>query len=77
MSLRPQPVGPVPSETARVVGAAFPYGHPYLRLADELGILILRVRSGQRIRPALAEWLREQQRVHLEQSAVSHAVPVR
>jgi len=39
MSLRPQPVGPVPRETARVARAAFPAGHPYLRLADELGAL--------------------------------------
>ncbi len=37
--LRPQPIGPVPEETARVAAAAFPKGHPYLRLADELGTL--------------------------------------
>lgn len=37
--LRPQPIGPVPEETARVAHAAFPKGHPYLRLADELGAL--------------------------------------
>jgi transposase len=37
--LRPQPVGPVPDETARIARAAFPKGHPYLRLADELGSL--------------------------------------
>jgi transposase len=37
--LRPQPVGPVPDETARIAHAAFPKGHPYLRLADELGSL--------------------------------------
>ncbi len=37
--LRPFPIGPVPEETARVAHAAFPKGHPYLRLADELGPL--------------------------------------
>jgi len=37
--LRPHPVGPVPDETARIAHAAFPKGHPYLRLADELGSL--------------------------------------
>jgi transposase len=37
--LRPQPISPVPPETARIAHAAFPKGHPYLRLADELGTL--------------------------------------
>jgi hypothetical protein len=37
--LRPQPIGPVPEETARIAHAAFPNGHPSLRLADELGAL--------------------------------------
>jgi transposase len=37
--LRPQPIGLVPEETARIAHAAFPKGHPYLRLADELGSL--------------------------------------
>ncbi len=37
--LRPQPIGPVPEETARIAHAAFPKGHPYLRLADELDSL--------------------------------------
>ena len=39
MSLRPEPIGPVPAETARVARAAFPKGHPCLRLRDELGPL--------------------------------------
>jgi len=38
--LRPQPIGPVPEETALVASAAFPKGHPYLCLADELGTLL-------------------------------------
>src|SRR5919197_446572 len=39
MSLRPEPDGPVPEETARVARAAFPKGNGYLRLRDELGTL--------------------------------------
>ncbi len=39
MALRPDPIGPVPAETARVARAAFPKGHKYLRLADELDAL--------------------------------------
>ncbi len=37
--LRQNVIAPVPSETARVARAAFPAGHRYLRLADELGTL--------------------------------------
>ena len=37
MSLRPESVGSVPEETARVARAAFPKGHACLRLRDELG----------------------------------------
>jgi transposase len=58
--LRPLPVGPVPEDTARVAHALFPEGHPYLRLADELGDLFrdelfapLFPTQGQ---PALAPW---------------------
>ena len=39
MALRPDPIGPVPEETARVAHAAFPKGHPYLRLRDSLGTI--------------------------------------
>lgn len=35
--LRPQPLPPVPEETARVARAALSPAHPYLKLADELG----------------------------------------
>jgi hypothetical protein len=28
MSLRPQPIAPIPEQTARVAHAAFPKGHP-------------------------------------------------
>jgi len=37
--LRPQPLPPIPDDTARIARAAFRKGHPYLRLADELGTL--------------------------------------
>lgn len=37
MSLLPEPVLPIPEETARVVKAAFPKSHPYLRVRDEFG----------------------------------------
>jgi transposase len=37
MSLRPLPVPPVPEETARIVRAAFPKGHRYVLMRDELG----------------------------------------
>jgi hypothetical protein len=37
MSLRPEPIEPVPEETARVARAAFPRGNPCLPLRDVLG----------------------------------------
>src|SRR5215217_7107749 len=39
MSLHPQPMTPVPEQTARVAHAAFPKGHPYLTLRDHLGTI--------------------------------------
>jgi transposase len=39
MTLRPEPVAPVPEETARVARAAFPKGNLYMRLRDELGTI--------------------------------------
>jgi transposase len=39
MSLHPQPMTPVPAQTARVAHAAFPKGHPYLTLRDHLGTI--------------------------------------
>ena len=39
MSLRPQPLEPVPEDTARVARAAFPKGNPYLTLRDQLGMI--------------------------------------
>lgn len=37
--LGPQPIPPIPRDTARIARTAFPKGHVYLRLADELGTL--------------------------------------
>ena len=58
--LQAQPIGPVPEDTARIAHAAFPKGHPHLRLADELGTLFIDAdfaplfpSTGQ---PALAPW---------------------
>ena len=39
MSLRPEPIGPVPEETTRVAHAVFRRGNVYLKLRDELGTL--------------------------------------
>ncbi len=39
MSLKPEPIGPVPQETARVAKAAFPKGSLFMRMRDELGVL--------------------------------------
>lgn len=39
MSLRPEPIRPVPEETARVARAAFPKGIAYTSLRDELGTI--------------------------------------
>jgi len=39
MSRRPQPLEPVPEDTARVARAAFPKGNPYLTLRDQLGTI--------------------------------------
>ena len=60
MSLKPQPIGPVPEETTRVARAAFPKGNAFMRMRDELGVLWedkdfadLFPTRGQ---PALAPW---------------------
>src|SRR5215207_4831021 len=39
MSLKPDPIQPVPKETARIARAAFRKGNPLLRLKDELGAI--------------------------------------
>src|SRR5919199_4532791 len=39
MSLHPQPIAPVPEQTAQIAHAAFPKGNPYLTLRDQLGTI--------------------------------------
>jgi transposase len=39
VSLKPEPIGLVPEETARVTRAAFPKGNTYTRMRDELGVV--------------------------------------
>ncbi len=39
MSLRAEPAGPVPEETARVARAAFPKGNVYMQVRDVLGVV--------------------------------------
>jgi len=39
MSLKPQPIGPIPEETARIARAAYPSGNIYLQLRDTLGTI--------------------------------------
>jgi hypothetical protein len=39
MSLKPDFIGPVPPETARIAKAACPKGSPFIQMRDELGVL--------------------------------------
>ena len=39
MSLKPQPISPVPEETARIARAAYPKGNVYMHMRDELGTI--------------------------------------
>jgi transposase len=39
MSMHPQPIGPVPENTARVARAAFTKGTTYVQLRDVLGAI--------------------------------------
>lgn len=60
MSLRPEAIGPVPEETARVARAAFPKGNVYLQLRDVLGVVYddasFAPLFATRGRPAVAPW---------------------
>lgn len=60
MSLKPEPIGPIPPETMRVAKAAFPNGNLFMKMREELGTLYqdemfadLFAHDGQ---PALAPW---------------------
>jgi transposase len=60
MSMHPQPIGPVPEDTARVARAAFPKGNRYMQMSDVLGTIyededfseLFEVRG----RPAITPW---------------------
>jgi transposase len=39
MSLKPQEIGPIPEETARIAHAAYPKGNVFMRMRDELGTI--------------------------------------
>lgn len=39
MSLKPEGIGPVPEETARIARAAYPKGTLFMRMRDELGTI--------------------------------------
>jgi transposase len=39
MSLKPEPIGPIPQETARLAKAVFPEGTTFIKMRDELGTL--------------------------------------
>jgi transposase len=60
MSLRSEPIGPVPEQTVRVARAAFPHGTVWMRLRDELGTIYedatFRPLFSTRGRPAEAPW---------------------
>jgi hypothetical protein len=60
MSLKPEPIGPIPQETVRLAKAVFPEGSTFMKMRDELGTLYqdemfatLFPKDGQ---PALAPW---------------------
>ena len=39
MSLKPEGISPVPEETARIAHAAYPKGHVFMHMRDELGTI--------------------------------------
>jgi hypothetical protein len=39
MSLKPEPIGPIPQETIRVAKAACPKGNTFIHMRDALGVL--------------------------------------
>src|SRR5215208_5352634 len=60
MSMRPEPIGPVPEDTARVARAAFPKGNLYMQIRDVLGTIYADEDFSElfeaRGRPAIAPW---------------------
>jgi transposase len=60
MSLTPDPIAPVPADTARVAHAAFPTGNRYMQLRDVLGAIYTDAQVAAlfapRGQPAVAPW---------------------
>jgi transposase len=60
MSMRPEPIGPVPEDTARVARAAFPKGNLYMQIRDVLGTIYADEDFSElfeaRGRPSIAPW---------------------
>jgi transposase len=60
MSMHPQPIGPIPEDTARVARAAFPKGTTYVQMRDVLGAIYEDEDFAElfeaRGRPAIAPW---------------------
>lgn len=60
MSLKPNPIPPVPDETARIARAAFPKGNTVMKMRDELGVIykdeIFAPLYPSRGQPAEAPW---------------------
>ena len=60
MSFKPQPISPVPEETARIARAAYPKGNIYMQLRDTLGTIYEDEQFAdlfpQRGQPAEAPW---------------------
>ena len=60
MSFKPQAIGPVPEETARIARAAYPKGTIYLQLRDTLGTIYADEQFAdlftQRGQPAESPW---------------------
>jgi transposase len=43
VTLRPDPIGPIPAETVRVARAAIPHGSRYPQMRDALGTIFTNV----------------------------------
>lgn len=60
MSLKAEPIGPIPQETARLAKAVFPEGTTFMKMRDELGTLFQDEQFATLFpkdrQPALAPW---------------------
>ncbi len=53
MSLKPEPIGPIPQETAREASAVFPEGSTFIQMRDDAADAVSR-RTGRR--PVPERW---------------------